>query len=104
MSYIRETFNFTLLVSDEYYALLEGNHIDTYPYGWPPCELPRRYFEVAPVKDVKDKPQVNNLRQVDFEKMDFSKYRAATTDELQEWLEYENHIANLHIYTDDLPF
>lgn len=104
LSYIRETFNFTLLVSDEYYALLEGNHIDTYPYGWPPSELPRRYFEVAPVKDVKDKPQVNNLRQVDFEKMDFSKYRAATTDELQEWLEYENHIANLHIYTDDLPF
>jgi len=102
--FIRETFNFTLLVSDEDFALLQDNRRDTYPFVWPANEFPRRYFDVAPIKDVKEKPQVNNLRQVDFEKMDFSKYRAATTDELQEWLEYENHIASLHIYTDDLPF
>ncbi len=52
-----------------------------------------------------EKPDVLHSRdKLDFEKMDFSKYRAATTDELQEWLEYENHIASLHIYTDDLPF
>ena len=102
--FIRETFNFTLLVSDEDFALLQDNRRDTYPFVWPANEFPRRYFDVAPIKDVKEKPQVNNLRQVDFEKMDFSKYRAATTDELQKWLEYENHIASLHIYTDDLPF
>lgn len=106
LSYIRETFNFTLLVSDEYYALLEGNHIDTYPYGWPPCELPRRYFEVAPVKDVKEKPFKDNRRQIEFNELDFSKCRAATKEELYEWLEYEEHIENFRekLYGDNLPF
>ena len=102
LSFIRETFNFTLLISDEYFALLEGNHIDTYPYGWPPYELPRRYFKVAPIKDVKEKPLKDNRRQIDFNELDFSKCRAATTEELQEWLEYEEHLANQ--FDDDFPF
>lgn len=104
LNFIREAFNFTLLISDEYFALLEGNHINSYPYGWPPYELPHRYFVIAPIKDVKEKQQENNLRQIEFNELDFSKCRAATTAELQEWLDYEEHIANLHIDADDLPF
>jgi hypothetical protein len=88
--------------------LLENNRIPTYPYGygWPPDELPQHYFNIAPVKDVKGKPKENNLRRIKFEELDFSKYRAATTDELQEWLEYEDHLADLReeLYGDDLPF
>ena len=107
-SFIKETYNFTLLISDEYFALLENNRIPTYPYGygWPPDELPQHYFNIAPVKDVKGKPKENNLRRIKFEELDFSKYRAATTVELQEWLEYEDHLADLReeLYGDDLPF
>ena len=107
-SFIKNTYNFTLLISDEYFALLENNRIPTYPYGygWPPDELPQHYFNIAPVKDVKGKPKENNLRRIKFEELDFSKYRAATTDELQEWLEYEDHLADLReeLYGDDLPF
>lgn len=104
--FIRETFNFTLLVSDEDFALLQDNRRDTYPFVWPANEFPRRYFDVAPIKDVKVKPQERNLRRIPFEELDFSKYRAATTEELQEWLEYEDHIANFHeeLPDDYLPF
>ena len=104
--FIRETFNFTLLVSDEDFALLQDNRRDTYPFVWPANEFPRRYFDVAPIKDVKVKPQERNLRRIPFEELDFSKYRAATTEELQEWLEYEDHIANSHeeLPDDYLPF
>ena len=106
--FIRETFNFQLLISDEYFALLDNNRISTdpYGYGWPPDELPQYYFKIAPVKDVKGKPKENNLRRIKFEELDFSKYRAATTDELQEWLEYEDHLADLceELYGDDIPF
>lgn len=104
--FIKETFNYTLLISDEHFALLEDNRIYTYPYGWPANELPHRYFKVAPIKDVKEKPQENNIKIIDFKAMDFSKFRAASTDELQEWLEYEDHLANLleELYGDDLPF
>lgn len=37
-SFIKNTYNFTLLISDEYFALLENNRIPTCPYGygWPP--------------------------------------------------------------------
>ena len=107
-SFIKETYNFTLLISYEYFALLDNNRIPTYPYGygWPPDELPQHYFKIAPVNDVKGKPKENNLRRIKFEELDFSKYRAATTDELQEWLEYEDHLADLReeLYGDDLPF
>ena len=107
-SFIKNTYNFTLLISDEYFALLENNRIPTCPYGygWPPDELPQHYLNIAPVKDVKGKPKENNLRRIKFEELDFSKYRAATTDELQEWLEYEDHLADLReeLYGDDLPF
>ncbi len=107
-SFIKDTYNFTLLISDDLFALLNSNRKPSYPYGfcWPSDELPHHYFDVAPVKDVKEKPKVNNLRQVPFEELDFSKFRAATIGELQEWLEYEDHIANLHegIVDDDLPF
>lgn len=107
-SFIKNTYNFTLLISDDFLALLNNNRRSSYPYGycWPSDELPRHYFDVAPVKDVKEKPKVNNLRQIPFEELDFSKFRAATTGELQEWLEYEDHIANLHVEIgdDDLPF
>lgn len=107
-SFIKNTYNFTLLISDEYFALLENNRIPTCPYGygWPPDELPQHYFNIAPVKDVKGKPKENNLRRIKFEELDFSKYRAATTDELQQWLEYEDHLADLReeLYGDDLPF
>ena len=106
--YIRETFNHTLLVSDDYYALLDNNRQQSYPYGnhWPSDELPHHYFKTVPTKDIKEKPNENNLRFVGFDELDFSKYRAATTDELQEWLEYEDHIADLReeIGEDDLPF
>lgn len=101
--FIKERFNFALLISDENFALLEDNRVLTDPYGWPTNELPHRYFKVAPIKDIKEKPQENNLKRVEFEGMDFSKYRAATTEELQEWLEYEEHIANLPIEFN-LPF
>lgn len=104
LNFIRETFNFTLLVSDKYFALFEGNHINTYPYGWPPYELPHRYFVIAPIKDVKEKPQNNSRRQIEFNELDFSKCRAATTEELQEWIEYEEHIDNLRYDDIDLPF
>lgn len=107
-SFIKETYNFTLLISGEYFALLNNNRIPTQPYGygWPSDELPHHYFDVAPIKDVKEKPKENNLKRVNFEELDFSKYRAATTEELQEWLDYEDHIANLHedIPNIDLPF
>ena len=107
-NFVKDTFNFSLLISDEYFALLENNRIPTCPYGygWPPDELPQHYFNIAPVKDVKGKPKENNLRRIKFEELDFSKYRAATTDELQEWLEYEDHLADLReeLYGDDLPF
>ncbi len=58
------------------------------------------------MKDVKGKTKENNLRRIKFEELDFSKYRAATTVELQEWLEYEDHLADLReeLYGDDLPF
>lgn len=104
--FIREKFNYTLLVSEEYYALLEDNRNYHYPYDWPPYELPHNYFEIAPVEDVKEKPKMDNLKFVGFEELDFSKYRAATTDELQEWLDYKDHIANLHkdVSDIDLPF
>lgn len=100
--FIRETFNFQLLISDEYFALLKGNYISAYPYEWPPYELPHHYFEIAPIKDVKGKPKENNFRRIKFEELDFSKYRAATTKELQEWLEYEDYLADT--FDDDLPF
>ena len=107
-SFIKDTYNFTLLISDDFFALLNNNRKPSYPYGycWPPDELPRHYFDVAPVKDVKEKPPINNLRQIPFEELDFSKFRAADTGELQEWLEYKDHIVNLHeeIGDDDLPF
>ncbi len=107
-SFIKDTYHFTLLISDDFFALLNNNRKPFYPYGycWPPDELPHHFFDVAPVKDVKEKPRINNLRQIPFEELDFSKFRAATTSELQEWLEYEDHIANLHaeIGDEDLPF
>jgi hypothetical protein len=106
--FIRETFNHTLLVSDDYYALLDDNRQQSYPYGnyWPSDELPHHYFKTVPAKDIKEKPNENNLKFVGFDELEFSKYRAATTDELKEWLDYEYHIANLHeeIGDDDLPF
>lgn len=106
--FIKDTFNFKLLISDEYYALLNDNRRITYScgYDWPSDELPHHFFDVAPVKNVKEKPKENNLRRIEFEELDFSRYRAATTEELQEWLEYEDHIANLHedIPDIDLPF
>lgn len=104
--FIRETFNHTLLISDEYFALLERNRNYYHPYDWYPYELPHHYFKKVPIKDVKEKPNVNNLRIVNFDELDFSKYRAANNDELQEWLDYEYHIAYLHEDhgNDDLPF
>ena len=106
--FIRETFNHTLLVSDDYYALLNSNRQQSYPYGshWTSDELPHHYFKTVPTKDIKEKPNENNLKYVGFDKLDFSKFRAATTDEIQKWLDYEYHIANLHeeIGEDDLPF
>lgn len=106
--FIRETFNHTLLVSDDYYALLDSNRQQSYPYGnyWPSDELPHHYFRIVPTKDIKEKPNENNLKFVRFDKLEFSKYRAANTDELQEWLEYEDHIADLRVEIgdDDLPF
>lgn len=105
--YIRETFNHTLLVSDEYYALLNNNQLSSlYGNYWPSNKLPHHYFDVAPVKDVKEMTKVNYLRHIPFDELDFSKFRAATTDELQEWLEYDDYIANLHkeIGDDNLPF
>lgn len=106
--FIRETFSHTLLVSDDYYALLEDNRIQSYPYGnhWPSDELPHHYFKTVPTKDIKEKPNEKNLMFVGFDELEFSKYRAANTDELQEWLEYEDHIAHLRVEIgdDDLPF
>ena len=105
-NFVKDTFNFSLLISDEYFALLEGNRQNTYPYSWPTYEFPHRYFVIAPIKDVKEKPQENNRRRIGFSGLDFSKCRAATTEELQEWLEYEEHIENLpeELRMAELPF
>ena len=92
--FIQETFNFILLVSDENYALLEDNRNVYYPYDWTAYELPRNYFKIAPVEDVKKRAIRLLFRQIEFNDMDFSSYRAATIDELQEWLDYNNEIEN----------
>ena len=106
IAFIKEKFNFFLLVSDKNYAVFESNRIYNSPSKWPASTLPHGFFCVAPVEDVLGKPNKDNSCYVAFDYMDFNRYRAATTEELYKWLEYEEYVYNLpkEIPDDYLPF
>ena len=102
---MKEKFDYFLLVSDDSFAEFDDNRVLGSRCSWPSWTIPYAYFNVAPAKDVKEKPQKNNRRRIMFDKFDFSGYRAATQEEVYKWLEYEEHIENLHeLGEDDLPF
>ena len=104
-SYIKETFDYFLLVSEESFAVFEDNHVFGSPCPWPSDTLPCAYFIVAPTKDVYNRPEKNNRKHIMFNDFDFTGYRAATQEEVYKWVEYEEHIANLNDFCDDdLPF
>lgn len=104
-NFVKEKYDFFLLVSDEYFAEFGDNHIFGSQCRWPKTSLPYAFFIVAPVNDVYTKPMKNNRKHIMFDKFDFSGFRAATQTELYKWLEYEEHISNLReLNEDDLPF
>lgn len=86
-SYVKEKYNYYLLISDDNYAEFDDKrwvgHTD-----WTVAAFPSAYFHVADIKDIKEKPQQDNIKNVAFENFDFTGYRAATTEELREWLDY----------------
>jgi len=103
--FVKEKFDYFLLVSDDSFAEFDDNRVFGSRCSWPSWTIPHAYFNVAPAKDVYEKPQENNRRRILFDKFDFSGYRAATQEEVYKWLEYEEHIENLHeLGEDDLPF
>ena len=105
MRYIKETFNFLLLVSNDYFAVVKNN-IGLYPRNLPTNELPLVYFEIVPIKNVNEKIRQKNINRIEFDVFDFSNYRAATIEELREWLEYEDSIDDLkdEMSEHELPF
>lgn len=104
-NFMKEKFDYFLLVSDDSFAEFDDNRVFGSRCSWPSWTIPHAYFNVAPAKDVYEKPQKNNRRRIMFDKFDFSGYRAATQEEVYKWLEYEEHIENLHeLGEDDLPF
>ena len=100
--YVKEKFDYFLLVSDSNFAAFEDNRKFGSPCDWPADELPRAFFHVAPKQDVIEKPQKVNGKEVAFDDFDFSGYRAATKEETSQWVEYIDHLFELN--KDALPF
>ena len=98
---IKERFNSSLLVSEDNYAIFK-NQRETRNSDRSDMTLPCAYFHVASKKNVKEKPQQDNSKNIAFEDFDFTGYRAATLAEENEWREYTYHLDCLH--NDDLPF
>lgn len=94
-AFIKEKYDYFLLVSNDNFA-----EFDDKPwYGhtnWTVAVFPKAIFHVASKNDVKTKPQHDNIRNVTFENFDFTGYRAATIDELNEWLDYTYHLDSLY--------
>ena len=100
--FVKEKFNYFLLVSDSNFAAFEDNSKHGYPCNWPADELPRAFFRVAPKQDVIEKPQKDNSKAVAFNDFVFSGYRAANAEETSQWAEYTDHLFELN--KDALPF
>lgn len=107
---IKDRFNYSLLVSKDNFAMFNNRRKEGYA-DWSVKEnvLPSAYFLIASVKDVREKPQQDNSKEIEFDKLDLTEYRAATMEELHEWLDYLNHIESLPLFdenidTSDLPF
>lgn len=99
--FVKEKFDYFLLVSDSSFAAFEDNRIHS-PHSWPADKLPRAYFHVAPIKEVMEMPQLDNSQKVPFNEFDFSGYRAASIEETSLWVEYTNHLEEVN--KDKLPF
>ena len=104
--YVKEKYNYFLLVSEDSFAEFEDNRVFGSSCPWPKDSLPYAYFIVAPAKDVYNKPMQNNCNYIAFDEFNFSGYRAANHEEVYKWLEYEEHIESLpkELKMDDLPF
>ena len=100
--FVKEHFDYFLLVSDSNFAAFQDNRKHDSPCTWPADELPRAFFLVAPKQDVIDKPQNDNSKEVPFDNFDFSGYRAANNEETSQWVEYTDHLFELN--KDKLPF
>lgn len=100
--FVKEKFDYYLLVSKDNFAALKTNQSFESPFNWPTYEFPQVYFLVAPKLDVIEKPQKDNSKEVAFIDFDFNGYRAATIDETWQWVEYADHLSDLQ--KDMLPF
>lgn len=100
--FVKEKFDYFLLVSDSNFAAFEDNKKHGSQCNWYADELPRAFFRVAPKQDVIEKPQKDNSKTIAFNDFDFSGYRAATKEETSQWVEYTDHLFELN--KDALPF
>lgn len=93
--YVKEKYDFFLLVSNDNFA-----EFDDKPWhghaNWTVAVFPKAFFHVASKNDVKTKLRQDNIKNVAFENFDFTGYRAATIEELNEWLDYTNHLDLLY--------
>ena len=101
-NFVKEKYNYFLLVSDNYFAEFKDNRVFGTQCKWPTNEFPRAYFLIAPKQEVMEKPQTDKSKEVPFNDFDFNGYRAATILEASQWLEYTDHLFDLQI--DMLPF
>lgn len=100
--FVKEKFDYFLLVSDTNFAAFQDNRHNDSPRCWPADELPYAFFLVVPIKDVIEMPQADNSKKVAFEDFVFSGYRAANAEETSQWAEYTYHLFELN--KDALPF
>ena len=101
-SFVKEKFNYFLLVSDDSFAQFDDNRQFDYPCKWSSTEAPSAFFHVASRKDVNDKPKEDNRKSVAFADFDFAGFRAATQEEVSAWLDYNDYMDSLN--EGGLPF
>lgn len=100
--FVKEKFDYFLLVSNSNFAAFQDNRKHDSPCTWPADELPRAFFLVAPKQDVIEQPHKDNSKQVPFNDFDFTGYRAATDEETTQWTEYTDLLFELN--KEALPF
>ena len=93
--FVREKYDFFLLISNTNFAEFDDKPWNGHT-NWTVAVFPKAFFHVASIIDVKTKPQQNNIKNVALDIFDFTGYRAATIDELNEWLDYTNHLDTIY--------
>ncbi len=89
--FIKEKYGYFLLVSDEYFAEFDDKYWKGHT-NWTKATFPEACFHVASKKDVREEKQKDNIKNIKFINFNFTGYRAATIDELNEWLDYLYHL------------